>query len=70
VAPGPLRLDLTPTIQSAVAKPVPTHENTEEEQTCISILSGFEPTIPMFERAKMFHALDSATFGFVNILRV
>jgi hypothetical protein len=28
---------------------------------------GFEPTIPVFERAKMFHASDSVAIGY-NIL--
>jgi hypothetical protein len=41
-----------------VARPLPTHRTT---QTQISIPQvGFEPTNPVFERAKTVHALDSA----------
>jgi hypothetical protein len=33
-------------------------------------LVGFEPTIPVFERAKMFHALDRAAIVIVKIFTV
>jgi hypothetical protein len=41
-----------------VARPLPTHRTTQT-QTCIPWV-GFEPTIPVFERAKTVHALYSA----------
>jgi hypothetical protein len=43
-----------------VAKPLPTHRTTQTQnkRTQKSSLVGFEPTIPVFERAKTFHALD------------
>jgi hypothetical protein len=44
-------------------KPLPTHRTTQiwnkRTQTSITRV-GFEPTIPVFERAKTFHALDPA----------
>jgi hypothetical protein len=46
-----------------VARPLPTHRATQTHnkhtQTSMSRV-GFEPTIPVFERAKTLHALDSA----------
>jgi hypothetical protein len=45
----------------SVAKPLPTHRTTQTQnkrtQTSLSRL-GFEPTIPVFERAKTVHVLD------------
>jgi hypothetical protein len=46
-----------------VARPLPTHTTaqTQNKRTQTSMpLVGFEPTIPVFERAKTVHALDSA----------
>jgi hypothetical protein len=42
-----------------VARLLPTQDdtNTEKTQTYVHFL-GFEPTIQMFERAEVFHALD------------
>jgi hypothetical protein len=46
-----------------VARPLPIHRTTQKQnkltQTSMSWV-GFEPTIPLFERAKTVHALDSA----------
>jgi hypothetical protein len=46
-----------------VAMPLPTHRTTQTQnkrtQTSMPWV-GFEPTIPAFERAKTFHALDRA----------
>jgi hypothetical protein len=46
-----------------VARPLPTRRTTETQnrrtQTSMPRV-GFEPTIPVFERAKTVHALDSA----------
>jgi hypothetical protein len=46
-----------------VARPLPTHRTTQtlnkRTQTSIPRV-GFEPTIPVFWRAKIFHALDRA----------
>jgi hypothetical protein len=43
-----------------VARPLPKQNtNTEVTQTSMSRV-GFESTIPVFERAKIFHALDRA----------
>jgi predicted ATP-dependent Lon-type protease len=46
-----------------VARPLPTHRTTQTQNKFIqiSILRvGFEPMTAVFERAKKFHALDSA----------
>jgi hypothetical protein len=46
-----------------VARPLPTHRTTQtrNKRTQTSMpLVGFEPTIPVFERAKIVHALDLA----------
>jgi hypothetical protein len=45
-----------------VARPLPTQENTNTEETRTDIYAskGFEPTIPAFEWAKTFHFLDCA----------
>jgi hypothetical protein len=45
-----------------VARPLPTHRTqTQNKRTQTSIPQvGFEPTIPVFERAKGVHALDCA----------
>jgi hypothetical protein len=46
-----------------VARSLPTHRTTREQnkRTQASMHRvGFEPTIPVFERAKTIHALDSA----------
>jgi hypothetical protein len=45
----------------SVARPLPTHRTaqTQNKRTQTSMPQvGFEPTIPVFERAKMVHALD------------
>jgi hypothetical protein len=44
------------------------HTNTEKMLTDIRVLKGFEPTIPVFERAKSFYTLDRAVtvIGFQN----
>jgi hypothetical protein len=46
-----------------VARPLPTHRTTQKQnkrtQTFMSQV-GFEPTIPVFERAKTVHAVDRA----------
>jgi hypothetical protein len=44
-----------------VARPLPTQDNTNTERTQTSMPPvGFEPTIPVFEMAKTFHASDRA----------
>jgi hypothetical protein len=44
-----------------VARPLPTHDNTNRINTQISMpWVGFESTIPVFERVKTGHALDRA----------
>jgi hypothetical protein len=47
-----------------VARPLPAHRTTQTQnkrtQTSMHRV-GFEPTIPVFERAKIVHALDRAT---------
>jgi hypothetical protein len=46
-----------------VARPLPTHRTTQTQNKCTQISMpwvGFKPTIPVFERAKTVHALDSA----------
>jgi hypothetical protein len=44
-----------------VARPLPTHRPTQIQnkrtQTCMYGV-GFEPTVPVFDRAKMVHASD------------
>jgi hypothetical protein len=47
-----------------LARPLPSHRTTQiqNERTQTSIPRvGFEPTTPVFERAKTVHALDRAT---------
>jgi hypothetical protein len=41
----------------SVARPLPKQDNTNAEQTSMPLV-GFEPTIPVFERAKTVHTLD------------
>jgi hypothetical protein len=44
-----------------VARPLPAHRTAQTQNKCIqtSMLQvGFEPMIPMFEEAKIVHALD------------
>jgi hypothetical protein len=51
-------------VDQPVARPQPTHDNTNAEGTQIQSSMpcvGFELTIPSFERAKTFHVLDRAT---------
>jgi hypothetical protein len=47
----------------SVARPLPAHRTAQTQHksmhTSMSQV-GFEPTIPVFERAKTVHALDSA----------
>jgi hypothetical protein len=44
-----------------VAMPLPTHRTTQNKRTQISMLRvGFEPTTPVYERAKTVHVLDGA----------
>jgi hypothetical protein len=44
-----------------IARPLPTHRiQNKSTQTSIPRV-GFEPTIPVFERAKTIHALDGVT---------
>jgi hypothetical protein len=47
-----------------VARPLPTHRTTQTQnkrtQTSMPRV-GFEPTIPVFQRAKMVHASDQST---------
>jgi hypothetical protein len=52
---------------SFVARPLPTHDNTNREggQTSTPPL-GFEPTIPVFEGAKTSDALDRVVTVFGN----
>jgi hypothetical protein len=42
-----------------VARPIPTQTQNKRKQTSMPWV-GFEPTIPLFEQAKTFHALDRA----------
>jgi hypothetical protein len=47
-----------------VARTPPTHRTTQTQNKCTQATKpreGFEPTIPVFERAKTVHALDGAT---------
>jgi hypothetical protein len=52
-----------------VARPLPTHRTTQTQnrrtQTSMP-QTGFEPTIPVFERSKSVHALDRAAY-FIGI---
>jgi hypothetical protein len=54
------------TSDQPVARPLPTHRTTKTQnkrtQTSMPWV-GFEPTIPAFERAKTFHALDRVIRG-------
>jgi hypothetical protein len=44
-----------------IARPLLTHDNKQNKRTQTSMPRvGFEPTIPVFERTKTFHALDRA----------
>jgi hypothetical protein len=46
-----------------VARPLPTHRTAQTQNKCTQTSMpgvGFKPTIPVFERAKMIHALDRA----------
>jgi hypothetical protein len=56
------RIGRTPwTGDQPVARPLPTHRTTHRINTQTSMPRlGFEPTIPVFERAKRVHALDRA----------
>jgi hypothetical protein len=52
------------TVDQPVAKPLPTHRTTQTQNKCTQTCTSrvrLEPTIPMFERAKMAHALDRAS---------
>jgi hypothetical protein len=44
-----------------VARPLPAHTTSRTETSMPQV--GFEPTIPVFERAKTVHALDRAATG-------
>jgi hypothetical protein len=44
--------------EQPVARPLPTHKTTRTQKSMPRV--GFEPTIPVFERAKTVHALDCA----------
>jgi hypothetical protein len=44
-----------------VRRPLHTHRKTQRQNKCTQTFiprTGFEPTIPVFERAKVVHALD------------
>jgi hypothetical protein len=46
-----------------IARPLPAHRKTQTQNKCTETsmpLVGFKPTIPVFEWAKTFHALDLA----------
>jgi hypothetical protein len=46
-----------------VTRPLATHRITQKQNTCIRISTprvGYEPTITVFEQAKMLHGFDSA----------
>jgi hypothetical protein len=46
-----------------IARPLPTHTATQTHNKCIQtsmLRVGFEPTIPVLERAKTVHSLDRA----------
>jgi hypothetical protein len=56
---NPYRVDRAPwTGNQPVARPLPTHRRTQTQIPMPRV--GFEPTIPVFERAKTVHALDRA----------
>jgi hypothetical protein len=49
---------------SAGAKPVPTQDNTTQENADTSMPpAGFEPAIPVFERSKTVRVLDREAIG-------
>jgi hypothetical protein len=51
------------TVDQPVARPLPTHRTTQTHNKLTETSMprvGFEPTIPILERAKTFHALDPA----------
>jgi hypothetical protein len=55
-----------------VARPLPTHRTTQIQNKCTQTSMpwvGFEPTIPVFERAKTVHASDDAAtvIGFIPL---
>jgi hypothetical protein len=58
-------------VDQVVARPLPRHRTTQTQnkrtQTSMSHV-GFEPTNPVFERAKTVHALDCAAtvIGFIT----
>jgi hypothetical protein len=58
-------IDMTPwTEDQPVARPLPTHRTTQKQNKCrptSTPLVGFEPTIPVFKRAKTVNALDHKT---------
>jgi hypothetical protein len=54
-----------------VARPLPEHRiaQTQSKRTQTSMPQvGFEPTIPVFERAKTIHALDPAAIVIGNLI--
>jgi hypothetical protein len=56
------------------ARPLPTHRTTQTQYKCTELSMprvGFEPTIPVFQRAKTVHASDraAAVIGRINLLR-
>jgi hypothetical protein len=53
-------------------RPLPTQDNanTEWTQTNIMLRVGFEPTTPVFERAKTFHAVDPAAAVLSGLLGI
>jgi hypothetical protein len=58
------RVGMTPwTGDQPIARLLPTHRATQTQNKCTQTSMpwiGFEPTTPVFERAKTVHALDSA----------
>jgi hypothetical protein len=59
---GPLGRMISP-----VARPLPTQDNTNTEETQISMQVGFEPRIPVFETTMTFRALDRVASVFCPI---
>jgi hypothetical protein len=57
-------VDSTPwTVDQPVARPLPTHRTAQTQNKCRQTIMprvGFEPTTPVFERAKVLHASDRA----------
>jgi hypothetical protein len=56
-----------------VARPLPAHTTaqTQNKRSHTSMSQvGFEPTIPVFERAKTVHALDGAATVIGNFIRL